>query len=142
MSQNTGNWLIGAGAAVALLGLCALPAALGEHHDPSILAAAGSLFSLGILTMAGGVYLKASTLNPQTESNSSAREASQTARKQKGGCEACQSEAPVIQCTVHRVHLCGNCLSQHYDFRSCAYIPTTRRTAKNSAKSMAAKARA
>jgi hypothetical protein len=30
---------------------------------------------------------------------------------------------------VHEIHLCGNCLGDHYDFRSCAYVPSTRRTA-------------
>jgi hypothetical protein len=28
---------------------------------------------------------------------------------------------------VHQLHLCADCLGKHYDFRSCAYVPSTRR---------------
>ncbi len=37
--------------------------------------------------------------------------------------------------------MCADCLGQHYDFRTCSYVPSTRRTAaktKNLAKARGA----
>jgi len=138
MSQSTGKWIIAAGGMVMLLGLCMLPAALGDNHDSNTLALAACLFSLGTLVVASGIYLKARSL-PQA-SPATARENGHAARKIRGGCDACQAEPPVVQCTVHRVHLCASCLAQHYDFRSCAYVPTTRRSAARGTRNAAAKA--
>lgn len=138
MSQSTGNWIIAGGAVVMFGGLCLLPAALSDTHDPNTLMIAACVFSLGMLTMSGGFYLKAKALH--TPGITTGREQANSNRKTKGGCDACQAEAPVIQCTVHRVHLCGNCLGQHYDFRSCAYMPTTRRAAARGSKGAAMKA--
>jgi len=48
---------------------------------------------------------------------------------------------PVIHCKVHQVHMCAECLGQHYDFRTCSYVPSTRRPAtkaKNLAKARGA----
>jgi hypothetical protein len=140
MSQKAGNWIIAAGVVVMLFGLSVLPAALGDRHDSSTLAVAACLFSLGSLTTAGGIYIKARALKAAPGSAAAAREAGNSHRKQKGGCDACQADVPVIQCTVHRVHLCAGCLARHYDFRSCAYMPTTRRTASRGSKSAAVRA--
>jgi len=38
---------------------------------------------------------------------------------------------------VHQVHLCADCLGQHYDLRSCTYVPSSRRLANKAAKNMA-----
>jgi hypothetical protein len=140
MSQKAGNWIIAAGAVGMLFGLSALPAALGDSHDSSTLAVAACLFSLGSLTTAGGIYVKARALQVTPGSAAAAREAANSHRRPRGGCDACQAEVPVIQCTVHRVHLCASCLAQHYDFRSCAYMPTTRRAAARGSKSAAVRA--
>ncbi len=61
-------------------------------------------------------------------------------KRVRGGCDLCGSETPVIHCRVHDIHVCGNCLANHYDFRSCAYVPSTRRTAGSKAARFAAKA--
>ncbi len=94
---------------------------------------AGSVaLSTGMLLIAGGLYVKARTLGtvaaPVTPPASGKR-------NRKSICDRCAQEEPVIQCRVHQLHLCADCLSKHYDFRSCAYVPSTRRGA--SAKSMA-----
>lgn len=139
MSQTAGNWMMGIGGMVTFFGLCLLPAALGDTHDTSSLALSACLFSLGMLTMAGGFYVKARAIPGAAGSRTVKRENSSSGRKVKGGCDACHADDPVILCTVHRVHLCGNCLSQHYDFRSCAYTPSTRRNSARGGKSAAAR---
>ena len=138
MSQSAGNWTMGSGGIITFFGLCLLPAALSDAHDASSVALAGSLFSFGALTMAGGFYLKARALGEG--SSRSKRENGSQGRKLKGSCESCHADEAAVQCTVHRIHLCANCLSQHYDFRSCAYTPSTRRGAVRAAKSQAMKA--
>ena len=62
MSQKTGNWIIAIGAVIMFFGLCFLPALLGPHGDQSLLGAASGMFSFGTLMIAGGIYLKARTL--------------------------------------------------------------------------------
>ena len=59
-------------------------------------------------------------------------------RTRKPNCDRCAKDEPVIQCRVHQLHLCGDCLAQHYDFRSCAYVPSTRRATVKSAAAQAA----
>jgi hypothetical protein len=117
------SWVTIAGLFLMLLGLCFLPAALGDHSEENLLAAAVCSFGLGALTSATGVYLKARALQAGTTSAGFAP----TPKRVRGGCGLCGTETPVIHCRVHEVHLCGNCLGSHYDFRSCAYTPSTRR---------------
>ncbi len=140
MLRQASNWMMGAGAAAMFLGLCFLPAVLGDHRDPSLLAVGACVFSLGALIVAAGMYLKARALRAQPGSGATARAGSNSSRRQKAGCDACQADVPVIHCRVHHVHLCASCLAQHYDFRSCAYVPTTRRSMGRSSKGLAAKA--
>ncbi len=125
MSSRTGNWMIAVGAFGMFIGLCLVPAAMGPNPDSSVLALAACVFSFGALITASGMYLKARGLQSAA---ASAPESKNSARRVRGGCELCGSDTPVIQCKVHQLHLCPACLAQHYDFRSCAYVPSTRRT--------------
>lgn len=124
MSLRTGTWIIAAGTLVLFLALCCLPAALGNGQENDLLPAASGLFALGGILVSFGIYSKArfwrATIKPD-EANTNAQ-----SRRARGGCDLCGTEAPVIQCTVHELHLCGNCLANHYDVRSCAYVPTTK----------------
>jgi hypothetical protein len=134
MGKASGLLVIG-GSLLMFLGLCFLPAAFGEHSDPSMLAAGLSIFSFGSLMLSGGIYMKARALQAVP-----AAAAKLPPKKSRGGCEICGLETPVIHCRVHGVHLCGDCLSTHYDFRSCAYGPSTRRPTPAKPAARAAKA--
>ncbi|HEY1264183.1 MAG TPA: hypothetical protein VGF06_11720 [Terriglobales bacterium] len=137
MTSKTGNWMIALGAVVAFLGLITLPSALGDHGDRNMIGLGGAVFSLGAVMAAAGLYMKASAkANPGTKAELQAAASNRTAR---GGCMQCQSASPVIHCKVHQVHLCGDCLAGHYDFRACVYVPSTRRG--SGVKTMAARAR-
>jgi hypothetical protein len=140
MSSRSSSWMIAAGALLLFVGLCVLAAALGKNADPDQLLAGAGAFSVGALTVAAGIYLKARVL--QAGAPAVAAKEPNASKRSRGGCELCATEAPVIQCKVHQLHLCGTCLAQHYDFRSCAYVPSTRAGSNKSAKGMAAKARA
>jgi hypothetical protein len=125
MGKKISNVAIVFGCGLMILGLCFLPAALGSHPDPAILGGGVLLFSLGTLTAAAGTYLKAVAAQAVTP----AGPAKAAAKRSRGGCDLCGTESPVVNCKVHQVHLCGDCLGKHYDFRSCVYVPSTRRTA-------------
>ena len=135
MTSRSGSWMIGFGTAVAFLGVCFLPAAFGPHPDGNVLGMGASIFSLGALTIAGGVYVKAQVVK------SSAGAPVEIQRKVKNPCELCKNDPPVVHCKVHNLHLCANCLSEHYDFRSCVYTPSSRSAAGKPSKSMTARAR-
>ena len=115
-----------AGALFMFGALCAIPSALMKEAEADILALAGCLFSFGALLIASGMYLKARAL----QSKGPASDPEKTPRKIRGGCDLCGTESPVVNCKVHQPHLCGDCLATHYDFRSCAYVPSTRRATK------------
>ncbi len=132
MTAKLGNWLIYVGAINVLIGLCCFPAAFETHSDTSLLSLGVSFFGIGALFIGGGLYLKARML--QTQKNSGKGDAPPRTR---GGCELCGSDVPVIQCRVHQLHMCSTCLAEHFDPRSCSYVPPTRRPAAKSAKGMA-----
>lgn len=124
MAIKTGNWLMAAGAFIAFIGLCFLPAAFGADGDRTMLGAGAVVIAMGLVLIAAGFYLKARELAsaaPATAPASSKR------NRSKSICDQCVEEEPVIQCRVHQLHLCATCLGKHYDFRSCAYVPSTRR---------------
>ena len=141
MSSKTANWIIAAGVILMFIGLCFLPAALGEHPDADLLEFGACQFSLGALIVAGGIYAESSTLAIRDRVWGLAQGGCPPNQRLRGGCDLCGTEAPVVQCKVHQLHLCGNCLAQHYDVRSCAYVPTTRTTTNKSSRGMAANAR-
>jgi hypothetical protein len=125
MTARAGNWLIVAGALGMFFGVCCLPAALGPKGDANLVAVAASIFAVGALACASGIYLKAQVHSKgQAPENDTAR-----TRRARGGCELCASDVPVIQCRVHQLHLCATCLTAHYDPRSCSFVPPTRRAA-------------
>ena len=132
MSSTTGTWMIAVGALGAVVGIIMLPAALGEHPDTSLLVLGACCVSLGSMIAASGIYLKARAL--QASGGSAApSESKNSTRRLRGGCDVCHGDSPVIHCKVHQVHLCGNCLGRHYDFRSCAYAPSPRGTSAKTA---------
>jgi hypothetical protein len=139
MTSRAGNWIIAAGALAAFCGACTLPAALGEHRDTALLGLGACLLSVGAFLAASGIYWKARALQSQVEAGVTEGEAKPSSRRVRGGCELCASETPVIQCRVHQLQLCPTCLAEHYDPRSCAYVPPTRKPASRAGKSMAAK---
>jgi hypothetical protein len=139
MTSRVGNWIIAAGALAVLCGICVLPAALGEHRDASLLGLGGCLLSTGAFLAAVGIYSKARALQSKEARETSGNESKSSNRRTRGGCELCASETPVIQCRVHQLQLCPTCLAQHYDPRSCAYVPPSRKLGNKSGKSMAAK---
>jgi ribosomal protein S14 len=138
MTSRAGSWMITAGALAGFCGLCVLPAALlGEHRDVTLLGLGACLLSLGALSTASGIYWKARLLQSHIPTGTADGESK--SRRVRGGCQLCGTETPVIQCRVHQLQLCPICLAEHYDFRSCAYVPTTRRPTNKSGKGMAAK---
>jgi hypothetical protein len=122
-----------------LIGLCFLPAALGEPHDADLLELGACQFSLGTLIVAAGIYAKARGVQLAIASGEPRKEPAVSNPRVRGGCDLCGTEAPVVQCQTHKNHMCGSCLAKHYH-RSCVYVPTTR-TASNKAGNFAASAR-
>jgi hypothetical protein len=141
MSSKTANWIIAGGVLLMFIGLCFLPGALGEHPDGDMLEIGACQFSLGALIVAGGIYTKARVVQLAIASGDLRKESVTSNQRVRGGCDLCGSEAPVVQCKVHQLHLCGSCLAQHYDVRSCAYVPTTRTTPNKGSRTLAASAR-
>ena len=122
MTAKTSMWLMASGCFIAFVGLCFLPAAFGPDPDRTMLGGGFVIFASGLLIMAGSVYVKARALG-----SSAPNSAPSAKRNRKAMCDRCGQDEPVIQCRVHQLHLCGDCLADHYDFRSCAYVPSTRR---------------
>jgi hypothetical protein len=144
MSSRLASSMIVVGAIFAFAGLCFLPAALTDHGEGNLLGVGAVVFALGTVVIAGGIYLKAQMLQSDPNAKNAApatTAAEKPTRRLKGGCDLCGTEAPVVQCKVHQLHLCGSCLAAHYDARSCAYTPTSRRPVTKTGKAMAAKAR-
>src|ERR1700682_6508408 len=110
MSSRLGNWIIGLGVIVLFAGLCVLPGAFGKTPDSSLLPVGACLFSMGAVFIAAGIYLKASSI--QASNAASTVQVPSLNRKNRGGCELCGPEAPVVFCKIHQLHLCGNCLAQ------------------------------
>jgi hypothetical protein len=137
MSSRTGNWMIALGVVVLLMGVLVLPAALGEHPDTSLIALGACGVSLGSMIAALGIYVKARALQSPDASGAPSGETKSSTRRVRGGCDVCHGDQPVIHCKVHQVHLCADCLAQHYDFRSCTYLPSTRRSSPKTGKSIA-----
>ena len=133
MGQKVSGGAVVLGCLMMFFGLCFLPAALGSKPDPVALGAGTSLFAVGTLMIAAGIYLKARVLQ-----GGGPVEAKVQPKRSRGGCDLCGTESPVVNCKVHQVHMCGDCLGRHYDFRSCVYVPSTRR--QTAPKARAAKA--
>ena len=139
MSSRTGNWMIAVGVLGLLVGLGLAASWMGDQSEVNLLALGACALSIGSLTAAAGVYLKARLLDT---AQGTTGEGKSNQRRGRGGCDIC-GDTPVVNCKVHQVHLCADCLGEHYDFRTCAYVPSTRRQGGKgtNSKSMAAKAR-
>ena len=135
MGQKVSAGAIVLGCLMMFFGLCFLPAALGSKPDPVALGAGTALFAVGALMVSSGIYLKARVLQASGPAEPKAQ-----VKRSRGGCDLCGTEAPVVNCKVHQVHMCGDCLGRHYDFRSCVYVPSTRRPTASKGMARAAKA--
>jgi hypothetical protein len=134
MSAKPWNWVIGVGTLVAIVGLLFIPAALnGPAKDEGLIGAGGAMVGVGALIIGISLYMKASIIRAEIESNPQLS-AMLAGKKLKPGCEICQVGAPVIYCSMHKKSLCGNCLSEHYDARHCVYMPAARRSPLRAAK--------
>jgi len=122
MALKAGTWLIGIGCFFAFAGLCFLPAAFGLHPDSSMLSGGAMVFSTGMVLIAIGVYVKARHWSDVTPAPFSTG----NKRGRKINCDLCGKHDAIIQCRVHQLQLCADCVGEHYDFRSCAYVPSVR----------------
>ena len=127
MATKTGTWLMAVGAFIIFAGLCFLPAAFGRDADKTMLGAGAMVIAIGAASIAAGFYVKARALGMTARAGITPASAKRV--RGKSTCDQCGLDEPVIQCRVHQIHLCGACLGGHYDFRSCAYVPSTRRGA-------------
>jgi hypothetical protein len=130
------------GALVGLAGLSLLPAGLGLRGDRSLVGFGATLFGLGMLVISSGIYLKALAVNSSALAAAPTKEPRNSTQHSRTSCDRCHHEIPAVHCKVHQVHLCAGCLTEHYDFRTCVYVPSTRRLGSKIAKRMAAKAHA
>ncbi|PYX82083.1 MAG: hypothetical protein DMG70_16365 [Acidobacteria bacterium] len=138
MSKQMWNWFIAAGALVSFVGLLFLPSALNsQNRDESMLGAGLAIFSLGALMIAVAFYFKTKALRGEIGSEPN-RAALLNGKRRRITCDSCHQAAPVIQCTMHKMSLCSNCLSQHYDSRACVYVPAIRKSAGRVAKGASA----
>jgi hypothetical protein len=136
MGEKLGNFSLVTGFFLMLLGLCLVPAAMAEHQDETILSVGICAFAFGALCSATGFYLKARAVRATLPTGVMAG-----AVKSRGsGCDLCKDDAPAVLCRVHNLHMCADCLSEHYDFRSCVYVPSTRRGAPTRPAARAARA--
>ncbi len=124
--------LLIAGVLVSLAGLLTVPSALyGQTRDQELLGSALAFFGMGTLMVALSLYLQARAVQARIDADPNLA-ALVNANKRKGSCDNCKSALPLIQCTMHRVSLCGTCLIQHYDPRGCVYVPAVRKSSKSS----------
>ena len=89
MSSKTATWIIAAGAVLMLIGLCFLPAALGEPHDADLLELGACQFSLGTLIVAAGIYAKARGVQNAVASGEPRKEPAVSNPRVRGGCDLC-----------------------------------------------------
>ena len=135
------------GCFLMVLGLAFLPAAFGTHPDESILGLGICVFSLGALTVAGGLYMKAHALKSGTifaagldVTDPEPPDPNDPLLKLPNLIVAPHIASATVGTRGAMAEICANNLGNHYDFRSCAYVPSTRRTAGSKAARFAAKA--
>jgi hypothetical protein len=123
MSLKFGSWMIAVGCFFAFVGLCFFPAAFTAPRDAAMLGAGAMLFSTGMVLAAAGFYMKARYWAEADPSH--ARPGGKSKRRI---CNQCGNNESAVECRVHHLHLCGDCLAKHYDFKVCAYVPSPRHT--------------
>ncbi len=124
--------LLVVGVLISFAGLVAIPGALSGHKDQELLGTALAFFGLGTLLVAVSLYLQSRALRSQIDADPNLLAALQGS-KRKGPCDNCKSAGSIVQCTMHRVYLCANCLVQHYDSRGCVYVPAVRKSTRSRA---------
>lgn len=110
------------GSVLALLGIICFLAVLGQGRA-DIRDIGSASFSIGVLTLAFGVYLRARRLQVLYE-----QPASKT-KKTDRLCSSCNKEPSVLFCRVHVLRLCPSCFEKHDDGANCSYVPAKRATA-------------
>jgi len=125
MTLKIGSWMIVAGCFLAFAGLCFFPAALAKPRDMAVLGAGAMLFSTGMVLSALGLYMKARFWSEAETSTSRV-----SGRAKRKICNQCGSQESAVECRVHHLHLCADCLGKHYDFKSCAYVPSVKPTGR------------
>src|SRR5438045_4387973 len=108
------------GTLLAVLGIVALLAALGQSNRDLILSVGSLFFSLGTLITAAGFYLHGRRLKSEFQA---APKEKKTDRKTERICSVCNQEAALVFCRVHVLRLCSSCLERHDDGRNCLYVP-------------------
>src|SRR2546422_11725577 len=98
MSSRTGNLMIAVGAIALVMGLLALPAAMGEHVDTSLLTLGACGVALGSMIAASGFYLKARTMKAPDGSTVFLAGTKQSPQRERVGCDLCHGDLPVIHC--------------------------------------------
>ena len=136
MSTKASTGLVVAGSILMVLSLCFLPAVFNDRSDANTLEMGLCLFSAGSLIASLGMYFKARALRAGIVPEKAGPEMA-AKRKLRGACDLCGTETPAVLCTVHQVEVCGICLAQHYDQRSCAYVPSKRASAGKNGKGLA-----
>jgi hypothetical protein len=126
MSSRVSTGLAAAGVFMMLIGLCMLPEAFRDKTDSNTLVMGACMFGAGSLIAGLGMYLKSRALTGGFVASAHTPAEPAAKKKLRGGCDLCGIEMPVVLCTVHQVHMCGGCQQQHYDQRSCAYVPSKR----------------
>jgi len=139
MPSRIANGLIAIGGLGIFMGFVVMLSGRAGHPDSAIVMMGACALSLGSLLAAGGMYVKAKSVQGTVSPRSSAVLKSQP-RRIRGGCDICHGEIPIVHCRVHQVHMCTDCMDQHFDPRSCTYAPSTRRQVAKAPRSSMARA--
>jgi len=135
MQSKLANSMIGVGTVGIFLGFITMLSSRGEHPDSTILMIGACALSLGSLLTAGGMYVKTKYI----QASLPAKTIGKAARRVRG-CDICRGEAPLIYCRTHQVNMCADCTGQHFDPRSCNYIPSAARQVQRPIRGTAARA--
>ena len=110
-----------AGSVLVLAALVFLPTVLGAAADPSALAVVAGSFSLGTLTVAAGLYLRARSMAARNGIVAKPR-----LKKNQERCGICEVAPALLWCTQHQAKVCPGCMASH-DSSSCMYVDISRR---------------
>jgi hypothetical protein len=133
MSAKTSKFMILFGIFLIVSAMVFVPLGVGPDKDPTALASGASLFSLGALSIGTGFYVKGRALEERFRQEAARAASAPPSKKKKIACEVCRELPPVISCSQHRALLCAECMTAHYDARTCVYVPAQRRSARPAA---------
>ncbi|MFY9676282.1 MAG: hypothetical protein WCB53_18375 [Terriglobales bacterium] len=123
MALKFGTWMIAVGCFFGLAALGFFSAAFSTPRDASAISAGAMLFSFGMVLAAAGFYMKARSFADADPSRARAG-----AKSKRRICNQCGTLESAVECRVHHLHLCADCLTKHYEFKSCVYVPSPRQT--------------